>query len=286
MNLKSLRVTCLILCLGALFVPAHARTVLHNNDPAAKEQYLVGMLQLALQKSGTDFTPKPLDEVLTEAKTISEVEAGSVDVYWGTATKENETRFTPIRIPLAKGLLGYRLFIIKKGEQHKFDHIENLHQLKLLSAGQGRTWGDTKILSNANIPLETSVKYENLFYMLEGGRFDYFPRAAHEPWSEISTYAKLDLTVEKHLMLVYPFAMYFYVNQANAELAEAIETGLETAISDGSFDAYFYSNPLIQSALNDSNLKSRKRIEIDNPFLPEATPLARQELWLDVAAIP
>ena len=126
---------------------------------AEKEQYLVGMLKLAIKKSGDpSLKLEPAGEVMTEAKTMAELEAGNVGVMWGIATKDMEARFKPIRIPLVKGLLGYRLFIIKQGEQYKFDGIKTFQDLTRLTAGQGRTWGDTQILANAGIPLATSIK--------------------------------------------------------------------------------------------------------------------------------
>lgn len=284
---KKISLLILSLLYALSLAAAHARSIRYNNDPAAKEQYLVGVLKLALEKSGEqNLQPQPVAEVLTERKVISEVLNGTMDVYWGPATQENENRFRAIRIPLIKGLLGYRLFIINQGDQYKFDRIHNLNELKTLIAGQGRFWGDTKVLENAGLPLETAVQYKNLFYMLEGGRFDYYPRAVHEPWSEVKDYSQLNLAVEKRLMLVYPLAMFFYVNKSDEELAQAIERGFEAAIADGSFNQYFFENEVIQSALAHASLKSRTVIKVDNPFLPESTPLDRKEFWLDVSAIP
>ena len=266
---------------------AQARIITYNNDPSAKEQYIIGLLKLAIEKNADpNLQLKPAPDVMTDAKFQSEVEAGNVSVYWAPAVNSNVEKFIPVHIPLVKGLLGYRLFIIKQGDQYKYDGITDLSSLKRLTAGQGTSWGDTQILAHAGIPLETSIKYENLFYMLEGERFDYFPRGAHEPWSEIRTHADLNLTIEKSLILVYPLAMYFYINKSDQALASAIENGLEKAIADGSFDAYFFSQDVIKSTLKEANMKQRRIIPIDNPFLPKGARLDRPELWLDVARIP
>ncbi|MBD1389047.1 diguanylate cyclase [Neiella sp. HB171785] len=281
--IKLVRAAALILSVSvSWFCHGEPRTIVFNNDPAEKEQYLVGLLKLAAEKSGYGLIPKPSSQVLTDAKARKELEAGDLDVYWMAADRTNEKQYMPIRIPLIKGLLGYRIFIINQGDQDKFNDVSGLPELKNLVAGQGRFWGDTPILENAGLPLETSVKYENLFYMLEGDRFDYFPRAVHEPFSEITRFRHLGLTLENKLMLVYPTAMYFYVNNNDPELARALEKGLNTAISDGSFDRYFYSNQLIRNALESTNIRSRRVIEINNPYLPDETPLDRKELWLSL----
>lgn len=259
-----------------------ARTITYNNDPTPKEQYMVDVLKLAIKKSGADFHLKPTPEVFPEAKVRADLEAGSIDIYWGAATKGDVKKFRPVYVPLVKGLLGYRLFIIKQDSQATFNRVDSLATLKQLVAGQGHFWGDTPILANAGLPVETAVKYENLFHMLEGERFDYFPRAAHEPWSEVASHRELGLSVEKNLLLAYPLAMIFYVNKEDEELATVLTNGLERAIADGSFDDYFFNSPLIQSALSKSQISSRTIFNINNPYLPEGIPLDRKEFWLDV----
>ena len=117
---------------------------------------------------------------------------GKLSVWWAGASQERESKLKPIYLPVLKGLVGHRLFIIRHDAQSKFDNVYTLTDLKRLKAGQGRTWGDAMVLKASDIPMETATKTANLFYMLEGGRFDYFPRSAHEPWAEVQSYAALD----------------------------------------------------------------------------------------------
>ena len=42
------------------------------------------------------------------------------------------------------------------------------------------------------------------------------------------------MLLDPHLLIVYPFAGFFYVNPENMELADAIQTGFERVIADGS----------------------------------------------------
>ena len=114
-------------------------------------------------------------------------------------------------------------------------------------------------------------------------RFDYFPRAVHEPWSEVAEHPDLSLDVERKLLLIYPYAMYFYVKKGNRDLHQLLLNGLELAIADGSFDQLFYSNPMIKSAVEKTQFNQRVVMRIDNPAMHPETPLARAELWLDVA---
>lgn len=182
-------------------------------------------------------------------------------------------------------MLGYRIFIIRKGDQALFDQVRNLDDLKRLRAGQGRFWGDTAVLKAAGLDVVTPVKYSSLFPMLAGGRFDYFPRAIHEPWSEVASQKDLDLVVEKRILLVYPFAMYLFVAKENPALARKIEKGFELAIADGSFDKLFYGHPVVRTAILDSDLRHRFVLRIPNPNMTKETPTHRPELWLSPTRI-
>jgi hypothetical protein len=156
-----------------------------------------------------------------------------------------------------------------------------LEDLKKVKLGQGTAWIDTKILESNGLNLVKTMKYQNLFYMLDGGRFDAFPRAVFEPFSEVANYPNLGLTVEKRLMLVYKMDFYLFVNKNNKKLAKELELGLNRAIADGSFEKLFLSAPSVQEAIAKGDLKNRVVIPLDNPFNSKETPIDRAELWID-----
>ena len=217
---------------------------------------------------------------------MSKIESGDLDVMWSGTDQEKDQRMNPIRIPVLKGLLGHRIFLIRSADRARFANIDTFQDLLNYKAGQGTFWGDTQILKNANIPTVTTIKYKNLFPMLEGSRFDYFPRALHEPFIEVENHPDLDLVVDENIMLVYPYAMFFYVNKQNSELHSLIYTGLEASIQDGSYDALFFSNTMIQDVLTKANLSQRQVFRIENPFLHPDTPLDRAEFWLNINKLP
>jgi hypothetical protein len=62
-------------------------------------------------------------------------------------------------------------------------------------------------------------------------------------------------------------------------LAERVERGLQLMLEDGSFDEYFMKYN--ESMLEQAQLKHRKLLMIDNPFLPTDVPYDRKELWFD-----
>jgi len=245
--------------------------------------YAVAMAELALSKIDTPYKLQMVDSgEMTQARTLDDVAAGKIDLFWTATDTELEKVLLPVRIPLYKGLLGHRIFIIRKGDQSRFDSVRSFEDLKRFKFGQGTTWADTKILEANGLTVVKAMKYASLFYMLDGERFDAFPRGVQEPWAELASHSDLNLVEEKHLMLVYRMPFYLFTGLQNKKLAADLELGFNRAIADGSFDKVFYSSPLVQSVIEKANLDQRLVLEINNPNLPKETPLNRSELWLDI----
>ncbi|EWH08913.1 hypothetical protein DS2_14929 [Catenovulum agarivorans DS-2] len=265
-------------------VQAATKTIVHAkaNDP--KENLVSNILKLALSKSGSPDTYRfqEYPDGINEARLISLLKDGAITVAWAGTKKEYEDELFPIRVPILKGLLGHRIFIIRKGTQQMFDQVETLDDLRAIKLGQGKFWGDTTVLKHNRMSVVDPVKYPNLFYMLEGGRFDFFPRAVHEPWSEVAARPELNLTVENNILLIYPYAMYYFVAPENAKLGRYIEVGFRNAIDDGSFNEMFFSHPLIRDVLEKSDLQSRKVFRLSNPNMSPQTPFDEKKLWLDI----
>jgi hypothetical protein len=256
-----------------------------SNDPNGP--YVAKMIQLAINHIDKKYKLVVTKEEYTQPKTMEMVKTGKLDMFWNSSNAEKESLFSPVFIPLYKGLLGNRIFIIHKDNQRKFDNIKTLEDLKAITIGQGRTWADTKILGSNGLRVITASKYESLFYMVDGGRFDAFSRGVHEPFGELAKRPQLkDLTVEKNLMLVYRMPFYLYASKENKTLAKDIEAGLNAAIADGSFDAVFFGDPAVQDVIAKADMKNRRAIYLDNPTLSKETPLDRKELWFDPKSIP
>lgn len=243
--------------------------------------YAKGLLKLALSKVPETYEWDESIPNTTETRVVQMLDDDQMDIVWYASTEDLETRLQPIRIPMYRGLLGYRVLMIKSGTQHEFDHIKTLEDLQEISLGQGRFWADTEVLTSNGLNVVKVLKYEGLFFMLDGDRFDAFPRGVHEPWGEIESRPELDLEVEENLLLVYTNPFYFFVSRSNPELAKNLEKGLRIAIEDGSFNEYFFNDPTVQDVVNKANLESRTIIRLDNPTLPKATPLDDTNLWFD-----
>ncbi|MFC4698768.1 substrate-binding periplasmic protein [Glaciecola siphonariae] len=261
---------------------AHSATYKIRNLDGGKEEIAAKILKLALSKVEPSVELVQHDEVMTEGRLMQAIEENEIDILWAGAAKDKEERMLTVRIPILKGLLGHRIFIIRKEDKARFESIKTRADLDKFFAGQGTFWGDTKVLQHAKLPTVTTIKYENHFPMLEGGRFDYFPRAVHEPWTEVETHADLNLMVDQTVMLIYPYAMWFFVNKDNQALHDKIYKGFEMAIADGSYDELFFSIPMIKEALENANLADRVVFKLENPYMHPDTPTDRKEFWLNI----
>ncbi|HMW46751.1 MAG TPA: transporter substrate-binding domain-containing protein [Cellvibrionaceae bacterium] len=250
-------------------------------DPNSR--YIIGQLKNALSKIDTKYKLTILHENFTQARTNEEVKnQGLLNLCWTTSDPQIEQELRPIRIPILKGLLGYRILIINKKNQYKFSQVKTFEDLKQFTFGQGKTWTDTKILQANGLKVITTNKYPGLFHMVDGERFDAFPRGVNEPFGELAQRPDLpDLKVEDTILLVYRMPFYLFVSRDNPKLGNDIETGLNRAIADGSFDKIFYSEPNIKDVLEKANMKNRRIFNLTNPFLTKETPLDREELWFD-----
>lgn len=276
-----------VLGLISLQVSAEDNLIRVNDSSDPNGPYAVKMIKLAVSHLDKKYKVVVSKEPYSQVKIIDEVTNGNLDVFWNSSNAEKESTFLPVRICLFKGLLGNRIFIINKENQNKFDNVKTLDDLRQLTIGQGKTWADTKILESNGLKVVKTNKYESLFYMVDGGRFDAFSRGVHEPFGELASRPNLkDLTIEKHLMLVYRMPFYLFVSPNNKTLAKDLETGLNLAVADGSFDRTFMEDPAVQDVIAKADMKNRRAFYLDNPTLSKETPLDRKELWFDPKTIP
>lgn len=267
-----------------LSVTAWADNIIRLNEPTdGNGRYAVQMLNLALSRIDTKYKLETRDgSGETQGRTINDVATGKLNIMWTATDTEMEEILLPIRIPLYKGLLGHRVFIIRRGDQSRFNQVRTFEDLKRFKFGQGTTWADTKILEANGLTVVKTMKYEGLFFMLDGERFDAYPRGVQEPWQELITYSQLPLAVEDQVMLVYQMPFYLFTSKENKRLAADLERGFNIAIADGGFDEVFYNSPIVQSVADNAGIDSRLVFRLKNPNLSKETPVDREELWLNI----
>ncbi|MGY0311365.1 amino acid ABC transporter substrate-binding protein [Alteromonas macleodii] len=249
------------------------------DDSDARAQYPIALLKLALDKTGVNYELRPSDRILLTGKAMRQLrENREVNVVWSMTDSQREKELTPIRIPIAKGLIGLRVFVINENKKTKFDDVLSLTDMRKLIPIQGEEWPDTKILQANGFNVFTVPEFREAYDMIKQGKGDFFPRSVMEVDAELEVEGRRNnLYLEPSMALYYPTAMYYFVSSSNETLANLIETGLNRAIEDGSFDALFESTyaPILASL----GVNERKIFTLENPLLPIETPLTNSALW-------
>ncbi|MAD42694.1 MAG: hypothetical protein CL623_09940 [Arcobacter sp.] len=206
----------------------------------------------------------------------------TIDVMWTGTSIKREKDLRAIKIPLLKGLLGYRVFIINKEDEKKFNKINTIEELKELRACQGAQWPDTEILEKSGLNVVRNTNYEAMFLQLSIKRCDYFPRGIYEGYSEVE--ARKDsyptLMIYDKVILYYPFPMYFFVSKRNEDLALRIEKGLLKMIDNGNFDTYLKENSSTKYLYSTNKWQNRKIFKISNPLLSPLTDITNTKFWI------
>jgi hypothetical protein len=236
-----------------------------------RNDYYWRLLDAALARTVGKWGPYRLDagDFMNGPRAVHELQIGHLNIIARSTGPDLERQLLPIRIPLDRGLLGFRVFLIRRDTQAKLDQIQ--------------AWNDIPILEAAGFHVVQGNDYEGMFNMLAAGRFDLFSRSAVEAVTELQTrqHNFPDLQIERNLLLYYPLPRYLFVRRGalGEQLAKRVLAGFEAMLLDGSFNRLFedYRIPIERSL----GLKTRRLFRIPNPTLSPETPLGRTELWYD-----
>jgi hypothetical protein len=256
--------------------------------------YFTGLIQKALEK-GANGRPVPrlvATIEMSEDRMVRELRAGrTIDIFWLGGSRHRGQGLLLVPVPLERGLVGYRQFIIRKERVADFDAVESLADLAKFTACQGAQWGDSAILRDANLALVTSVNFESLFKQLVAGRCDYFPRGIHQGKGEMASRSARypDLMVYEPLILHYPHASYLYLHPSNKALAQWLQDGLEKMIDDGELFAYMREQEHTRRAFPLHDQRNTRFLMIPNHDLPEFSDEQNPRYWFlpsDFLAVP
>lgn len=281
----------LLLASLALACHAHAATLtypLTSEGIDSRYDYDWAVLRAAMEKTVRAFGPfeqRQSPVAMSPSRVIQEMAtpSGRINIFVRASSPELEKQFLPIRLPVDRGLLGYRLLLIRQADRARFAQVKTVADLRPLRAGVGQGWADIAIVQNAGIGVVEGSNYAGLFAMLAAGRFDFFSRSADEALRELNERhaAYPQMEIEPTLLLHYPLPRYFFLRRdAQGELlAQRIEAGMEMMIRDGTLNALFqrYKGDIIATAA----MKQRRVIKLANPRLTPETPLSRTELWFN-----
>ncbi|BBF86829.1 hypothetical protein DLM_3237 [Aquitalea magnusonii] len=234
----------LICLLGSLAAQA-ADNVIRYYPSGSIYTYRWALLKLALDHmeklDHRHYDLVPLNDKVTQWRAEQLLSTEKVDILAFAPNAQREKLLQPVRMDILKGIIGYRVFFVRKEDSARFARM-NAQQFRAdVRLGLNSQWADYPIMKNNGYDVMAAIGYESLFEMLAAGRFDAFPRGLNEVGSEMQEQLPRypGLTLEKTKAIYYPFPVYFWVNKQNTPLARRVLQGLKLAERDGSFKALF-----------------------------------------------
>src|SRR3954465_15382177 len=108
MNKKYFWLACL-LGLFSAHTLAQDNVIRVNDSSDPNGPYAVKMIQLALKHIDKKYKLVLAKEPYSQLKIMEEVTNGNLELFWNSSNADKESRFSPVRICLYKGLLGNRI---------------------------------------------------------------------------------------------------------------------------------------------------------------------------------
>lgn len=256
----------------------------NGNRTQARQEYEREILQAVLDATKDTHGPWQIKEDVSDYPK-AEDEGGVFRVKGhdlfvtvaGNKKLENEQKIV-IPVPIMKGLLGYRIPIVREEDLQKFSKITSEKQLKKLRLGIPETWADADLFRHNGYKVVEKGDFDSLFKRLAAGEFDYVAFGANEIAGVYEDRAKHveGLVIDDSLLIYYPFPLVFYIHPERQKLAERINAGLGEIKNNGTLDRIFQS--YYGNIVEEQGLHKRKVIMLENPILPSEMKNLRPQL--------
>ncbi len=229
------------------------------------DAYFAELLTQALKNGGYQANIKQI-EGLTHHRQTKYLHEDKLSLVWRLRSAQRDRQLHLIGVSLTEGMIGQRVLLIPKGDQHKFDHITSLSQLieARLVGGFGEGWFDSEVWQKNQLPyIEINGNTDKIYNMLASKRrgFDYFSRGVNEVITEARAYPQL--SIEQRLLLIYPMDIYFYLPKSAVKLQKVLTAVLHKAKAEGLI------NRLIKKHWGDLEqqlqLSQRKKVYLNLP---------------------
>jgi len=237
--------------------------------------YIAELFVLALEKSDTKFNCIPIENLPSQKRTLLLLGKNkALDLAWTVTNVKREEQALAVKIPLDKGLLGYRIPLIHKKNPELFNNKKHTTDIKKLRFGLRFDWPDLDIFKQNELSTLSFSTNQQAINLLKSRRIDAIPDGV----LEVGSYEyPPELTYDKHVVLYYPSAVYFFVAKENQILHDALERGLNLSLKDGSWKKLFDKH--FSEVIKNVNLNKRTLIRLDNPLLPRTAPIDMPQYW-------
>jgi len=257
------------------------KPVVHPRAESAADSrpdYPRAVLGAALAQFGRRYAPRPSEHVMPQSRSLDQLARGQdIHVVWSTTTEVREKNLRVVRFPIDRGLIGWRVLLIRRSDQDRFAKANSLADLSRFRFVQGHDWPDLAVLQHNGLDVQASSSYEGMFRMVAAGRIDAYPRAVSEVLDEVARIRDPSLMIEPHLVLNYPSALYFFVAPGDAALARDLESGLATIHRNGKLGRLFEAH--YGDDLRALDLPRRKRVTLERTGLSADVRVEHADWW-------
>lgn len=235
--------------------------------------YLLEIIQTALLQSEPEYGDFEIKRSvhLEQGRVFADLDAGTlVNVAIAATSITREQQHSPIYFPVDRGLLGFRICLVSDGKIN-FDGINVLKDFskRNILLGVGTHWPDKQVYESNGLRVVSSPLYQNLFEMLEIGRFDCLPRSISELDMELEQQSAQSFVADSSIALVYPNADFIFVSKGETRIKARLQSGLNKALENGAFQRLF--TKYYGEILAKYDFYNRKLLILENPNLsPQA----------------
>lgn len=208
MLLVSLCFVCIpFQALSAVWVVSYPQSDLEND---VRDEYPLALLELALKKTGVRYELKQSIRPMRQSRALKRLEENlDVNVVWSMTDVQREQQLRPIRIPITRGLIGWRVFLSHKNSAFLKTPINDMTDLLRFAPVQGINWPDTKILQANGFNVITARDYVEGAQIINDRQADFYPRSVVEVYKELQNQYSQNMRLRKDIAFYYPTAMYF-----------------------------------------------------------------------------
>lgn len=245
----------------------------NGNKSAARQSYELAVLEACLNETNKAYFSVKVEVDNTDypaADDEANIFGKGADILVTVAGNVKFKDKQKIVIPqsITKGLLGYRLLLVRDESLARFAQLKQPQQLQALSIGIPHTWADAALFRHNGYKVIEQGTLSDLFLSLKSNAFDYVALGVNEIEQIFNqdVVAIGGISIEPSLLLYYPFPLVFYVSPKQPQLASRVEEGLNKILANGKFDALFelHHGDVVQRF----NLRNRDIFTLQNPMLP------------------
>ncbi|MDX5299983.1 MAG: hypothetical protein LPK85_13665, partial [Gammaproteobacteria bacterium] len=156
----------LYVTLGSPLLAAEIVLVNRPESPDDRRyEYPETLLQAILDRTAPEYGPARVEraaQVMSRERIFAALKhTGNQLHVLAEAPKPGwEEALIPIRIPIRKGIQGYRVFLIKRAHQPLLEKVHSLEALAALPTGAGAQWSTAPVMTAAGFNVVLGSSYE------------------------------------------------------------------------------------------------------------------------------